>query len=494
HRFETVNVVGGAYVDFGEDRVIINDPSASTIGSNSTLRVGEVDQSTLDFGGGSSGGQLILTHVPALSNLDLSGLGTSQVVFEHAVVLDNLIMGAGSAVFNGGLTLASGLAVDGGSYITVNGTFELGGKLEVLSGSTLTASTLLAPGDVDVLGGSTLTTTNMTVSGSMLVDGSTLVGENIEVTGSMDLFNASQLTVKSATISPKRLYGLDIEVGGTFTIDVSSRIALNGKGYPANYYSGPDFSYNNGVGCHGGRWSKSNADCTHGRYERARFAGSAGQYHNSDYPGHGGGQLEITAGTLWLEGRIEADGLAGKNLYGGGAGGGIHVEASSLQGSGSFSATGAGYANRQDYAGGGGGRISLYVDDRSGFSGSYTARGRAGNSTGYTGGSGTVYIMESSQSDGHLYVTNEGYVAQTGSTPIRNVGRHEITAAQALSPGVWQLTVGDSPWKATSAAYDWGIDGIEVDLEASETLSSHYVIESNTTNTIEVLTNDNLAG
>jgi hypothetical protein len=63
-----------------------------------------------------------------------------------------------------------------------------------------------------------------------------------------------------------------------------------------------------------------------------------------------------------------------------------------------------------------------------------------------------------------------------------------------VSANQWRLEVAGLPWKPSDAALDWGIDGIDVDLDASETASPLYRIVSNTANTITLNTSDNLAG
>jgi len=42
HHFQVLNVTGGADVDFGTDRIVIDDPANSSVGANSTLRFGEM--------------------------------------------------------------------------------------------------------------------------------------------------------------------------------------------------------------------------------------------------------------------------------------------------------------------------------------------------------------------------------------------------------------------------------------------------------------------
>jgi hypothetical protein len=63
-----------------------------------------------------------------------------------------------------------------------------------------------------------------------------------------------------------------------------------------------------------------------------------------------------------------------------------------------------------------------------------------------------------------------------------------------VSSGVWRIAVSGTPWKPSDVALDWGIDGLDVDLDASETNSPLYRIVSNSANTLTINTSDNLAG
>ncbi|MFT6100912.1 MAG: hypothetical protein ACJAYF_003473, partial [Arenicella sp.] len=95
---------------------------------------------------------------------------------------------------------------------------------------------------------------------------------------------------------------------------------------------------------------------------------------------------------------------------------------------------------------------------------------------------------------GHLIADNGGRAAGSASTPIRSVGRHVIVAVTQVEAGVWELEVGGTPWNRTDLALDWGIDGIEVDLDASEDSSPLYVIELNAENSIQLKTLTDLSG
>ncbi|MDX1407159.1 MAG: Ig-like domain-containing protein, partial [Saprospiraceae bacterium] len=374
-------------------------------------------------------------------------------------------------------------------------------------GTFTSSNKLTTIGDFYVSGtaASTINAKQLIVEGNLTVDGVTLVlntPDALRVLGDMSVINGGRVTVPNPSTSV--YHPLNVEVTGTLTVDGTSVIDVNGKGYPSKDsnegWGGPEFGLENGrVGCHGGNHARNTGDCTYGRYERARFAGSGGWYENSTNRGYGGGFVEINANALVLQGVVRANGGETRYRQYGSAGGGIHVEVESLSGGGSFQARGGdnygSTSSTNPLRGGGGGRISVYVTDRSGYTGSYQAYGgRNTNQNNEFGGAGTVYIKESGQAYGHLLADNAGRTASTNSTRLRYVGRRTITNAEPLSPGVWRITIDSSPWKASDANLDWGLTGIEVDLDASETNSAHYTIESNTANTLTINTNDDLAG
>ena len=116
-------------------------------------------------------------------------------------------------------------------------------------------------------------------------------------------------------------------------------------------------------------------------------AGSANQIGVTG-GGYGGGNLKLNVGgTLRVDGKISADGLAGPPLNSGGGGGGaVTLSAGTLAGSGIISANGG--AGNFTGGGGGGGRISMALSSN-GFNGTIMARGGGGANY---GGAGFVYL------------------------------------------------------------------------------------------------------
>ncbi|MCP4128268.1 MAG: hypothetical protein GY753_14580, partial [Gammaproteobacteria bacterium] len=370
--------------------------------------------------------------------------------FTGPVSTNQLTVSSGQVYFNGGLTLTGDLSVTNNAFVQV---LDITASNITVSAATLYAKTLTVTGDLNLEADAVLTTPNY-ANGSM--------------------------------------YGIYAAVTGAITVAETARIDVVGKGYPANDWSGPDYSAATRESSHGGN-RRHKSGRAYGRYERARFAGSAGNaYSYYNVYGQGGGIVEIYAATLQLDGKIQAGGNSG--YLRGGAGGSIHIEVDSLSGAttGSIGTNGAGQLNtsstNSSYSAGAGGRISVYAGDTTTYQGSYSAASGSGD----TAGAGTVYVQNPLEAYGHLVVDNANLVAQSGSTPLRTVGRRLITGAYETTPGVWKVEVSGSPWTSSSNAYGWGVDGLTVDLDASEEASPHYRVVSNTTKVLTLHTGDNL--
>jgi len=435
-------------------------------------------------GGTPLAGTLLIDDVQFDEVLDLGNGQFEAIEFNHPVAVENLSILHGQATFHAGLTVAGDLALDDTNVI-VHGEFSVGRDLTLTGGSRL---------DVDGI-----------AVENLVAHGSTLITDTLSTTGNVDLLNGAVVTVPAADAGSKTVHVLDIDVAGTLSIDGTSMIDLNGKGYASSYWSGPDFSADTRRSCHAGVRSNANGDCTYGRHEHARFGGSAGRWTNADHPAQGGGVAAIRATHVVLNGTIRANGLGGYYWDGnggaGGAGGGIHIDTESLSGVGSLQTNGAGNLNNissGDAAGGG--RISVVARDRSGFGrmegGVFDAYAGFRTIQGYgnPAGAGTVYLKSPDAAYGHLVVDNGNRTSKASGTPIRAVGRHVITGVDQTSAGVWRIEVNGTPWRMTDVAHDWGLDGIDVDLDASNATGPLYRIVRNTANTLTVHTADDLGG
>lgn len=203
--------------------------------------------------------------------------------------------------------------------------------------------------------------------------------------------------------------------------------------------------------------------------------------------------------TYQLDGVLTADGLDGAAR--GGAGGSINLFTPVLAGSGMITARGGfnlSSSTTATYGGGGGGRILLEVTDFTAFSGSYDASGgRDAQNDSRVAGAGTVYIKAIGQDYGQLILDNAGWASAPGRTPFRHVGVQTITgvalvdAGEAqIRPAKWRIEVAGSPWLQTDTFYDVGIQGLTVDLDASDEAGELYTVDSNTENTLTILVDD----
>ncbi|MFW2439852.1 MAG: Ig-like domain-containing protein, partial [Arenicellales bacterium] len=123
-------------------------------------------------------------------------------------------------------------------------------------------STLTTIGDfyISGLSGSTITAKQLIVEGDLTIDGVTLTLNTslpLKVLGNLNLINGAMITVPDSTYSPSKIYPLIIEVDGVMTVDSTSLVDLNGKGFRGNdhynSYGGPEYGLNNGrESCHGG--------------------------------------------------------------------------------------------------------------------------------------------------------------------------------------------------------------------------------------------------
>ncbi|HSL83418.1 MAG TPA: Ig-like domain-containing protein, partial [Thermoanaerobaculia bacterium] len=199
----------------------------------------------------------------------------------------------------------------------------------------------------------------------------------------------SSLTLASGAIltSPPG-QPVDLDATGELRVQCGGLIDVTGQGYaggtgahPVGYApAGVQGSGREYGGSHGGLgavWSTSQTSDPQGEAYDSVYAphlagGGAGLDGDGAGDGlAGGGVVNITAGSVVLEGDIRADGLASNDAgRGGGAGGTVKIEATSLAGSGSITADGGWVRSCSSSRGigtGGGGRVALRVTDLSGF-------------------------------------------------------------------------------------------------------------------------------
>lgn len=370
-------------------------------------------------------------------------------------------------------------------------------SLYMQSSSYSSSATLETLGSMTVNGSgpSTLAVDELKVGGNLVIDGVELTLQTtkpVVINGNVRIVNGGSLVAAKAASGNAGYFPLKLVVTGDVEIDADSSIDANGAGYTATANAAvvwPGISvannYNSATaaGSHGGlRYGMVTG--TFDSYRRVSYPGNGGDFFDQSISGYGGGFVEIQARTLTLEGAIMADGDNGDDI--GGAGGGIHIDVTNLEGSGVIQAAGgSGRTITQDLAGAGG-RISVYVEDDSQFSGLILAY--AGyNYNSQESGAGSVYIKRSNETAGHLVLDNGKRKSTVGSTPLPGVGQHVIQSFVQNPDETWTLTVSGSPWAVSSAIVDYR--GYAVSLDASNGDADTFDILSNTANTLTIRTN-----
>ncbi|MBI3182149.1 MAG: PKD domain-containing protein [Myxococcales bacterium] len=276
----------------------------------------------------------------------------------------------------------------------------------LLPGLALAQTLTVAPGTtVNVT--SPATYTAVTVQGTLNLDAALTVNGNMTVVNGGLVTHSRGNTASSITVS------------GTLTVDSGGLIDVTGKGLLGGNAAG------NPYGCTGATIDPASGLQVGGAgaYTGGSYGGFGGRgftqvYGSQDNPfqlgggggcgdcghvaGNGGGRLQITAGTLQLDGAIRANGANPVNTGcgnwpGAGAGGTINLTLTNFSGAGSLSAVGgnSGYQS----GGGGGGRIRVSVSGTRSFTGPINAAGGGG---GYAGSTGTVAIVQPTANSLHV--------------------------------------------------------------------------------------------
>jgi len=177
-------------------------------------------------------------------------------------------------------------------------------------------------------------------------------------------------TLTHPTTTTVTMYSIDLNVA-TFTVDATSSVNLNSRGYPVLYTAGvggapttTGASTEKCGGSHGGRGGRGdNATCVQGVIydsitEPIYPGGGSGNWNSSNYSG--GGAIKITASSITVDGTITANGLGGTSAgRTGSAGGSIWlISSGDIFGSGTITANG-GNGSATNVGSGGGGRISI---------------------------------------------------------------------------------------------------------------------------------------
>lgn len=297
--------------------------------------------------------------------------------------------------------------------------------------STLVASVI--PSIVDnadsliVPAGSTYTLSGTrSYANSIVVDGTLLVGPLNGVTSGFLELSAPLVRVNA---------------GGVLSADGAGFASGQGPGAGYSASAGQfDDSGGGGGGGYGGFGGTSDrfhplGGMAHGSLGQPLDLGSGGGPINGVLGGRGGGRVRITAGSIRVDGRVSADGLAGAENVGssfrvaggGGSGGAIWLAASTMDGSGVVTADGGTSVSPDREGGGGGGGRVAATFAASTFSGTLRARGGIGW---IHGGAGTVVY------GGELRIEN----AVRGASTTINSGSYTFDSVRVATNAVVELT------------------------------------------------------
>jgi hypothetical protein len=338
-------------------------------------------------------------------------------------------------------------------------------RVDLKSSAGLTGTDPIKSGDVEVFGQATrlpaqLTTTNMTVNaGAVAVAG---VGGVV-----------------------------NLNVTGTLTVPAGARIDVTAQGYagPSNSAAGTappgvTASQGNAGGSHGGAGTAGDTSSHPGAiFDSAYLPALGGASGTLTAPccgrhgGDGGGVINLTVGTLQLDGTLRARGEQRANpgvTEASGGGGTVVVHAGTIAGAGTIDASGEDY-HGQSYPGGagGGGRVALYVTAFQGFSPTAQVKSWGGSmfstvsTVGAYGGPGTVFWKDASATYGRLVVDSGQGTTFGGSLPVTplpaiGVGTVATATADAVVPANLWITA------SGGAAFQLGSVGMWVRVNGTD--------------------------
>ncbi len=459
--FNAANIIAWGATGGGAGTVYLRDPSQA----QGTLVISSGN-------GGAGGTPLGLPDQPTATPQD-------------PVIIEGSGASAGSAYPGQLLDFEGPVTVTDGGHISVSGNLLFGAASSVTcnDGSQIEADgTLTANVPLEIDNG--FLTGGQVVAQSLTLNNSVFTGTGIQAQ-SLQVLNGSVLTVPAPNAGQP--YSLQLTVSGELDVDAASRIDVTAKGYLPGRTTGNQPGAHSAGGSYGGlggvRFGATNP--VYGDYADPDDWGSGGVGYNTGAAG--GGLVQISAGTMTLDGDLWANGGTDSN-FGTGSGGGIDLAVTTLSGSGSIEADGGATATGFTY-GGGGGRIAVYASDMSGFNlRSIEAWGATG------GGAGTVYIRDPAECKVRSIISNATYGG--GSTPLGLPGDTQVvfddaveidgatTGVTAASPGMdfefeSALSILNSAEMQLPADVSFGPDlAFQLDTGASLTIGGSLIADA----------------
>ena len=399
------------------------------------------------------------------------------------------LSGSGRIAANGGAGNSLGGGGGGGRVAIVYGVHNFAGVVSAYGGAGRAAGGA----------GTIYTKANNQNSGQVIADNGGQAGTNTTLgstsTGTFDLTvrNGAVLTPPSTPVFGNLLIAsngwmtmpttavqagysaLTVTVNGNATIKAGGGIIADGAGYAggagpgagkasttSSAYIGGGGGYG-GYGASGGSTTMAYGGLTYGSVMSPTDFGSGGGggyiIIASGAPlagGAGGGAILLSVtGTLQVDGRISACGLAGTGpSAGGGSGGSINLSVGTLTGSGIIAANGG--AGNVLGGGGGGGRIAFSYKAANTFSGLMSAYGGSGYAT---GGAGTIFIPGSVSTSGiyGFVLADNGGQTGTNTSLLESGGTSDVTVrggariALSGSQNMGNLLVASNGWIVLAA-------------------------------------------
>jgi hypothetical protein len=334
----------------------------------------------------------------------------------------------------------------------------------------------------------------ISVTGSLLINGNSVLSANdlLTVNNTLTVTGNSILTHNSSNENGLSIQTSVVQVDTGSAIDVTGRGYIGGRandeqgrtlGIAYGSYKGAGGSY----GGLGGSYSNGTPGGTYGDLTNPQYLGSGGGAWGGNHGGDGGGRIRIQASqAVIVNGAIHADGgISGGSASGAGSGGSIWIQTSQLSGDG-FITTNGGNGGGLG-VGGGGGRIAIYCDyvqTTHNLNNLYnlTAFGGRGYYDNRRSTAGTVFLKNSNQLHGNLYVDDN--VVDTNGNP--NGTSPESTPMTLIgfgtTAGVDSNTL-TMDGKVTLLAGDLSGMRFNPDINQAET----FVIQTNTADTITVV-------
>ena len=272
---------------------------------------------------------------------------------------------------------------------------------------------------------------------------------------------------------------------GTIEVKETAAIDTTARGYVRNRTLGNSaFAGSYTGGSHGGYGGYAIGNGRVEVYGNPYWPVDLGSGSGSASDSDGGGAIHLRAQSLVVDGAVRSDGQGNTSSLGvSGAGGSVLLEVNNLSGTGVVSANGGDSPGGHSYAsGGGGGRIAVYYDSLSGGFDIETQIAAYGGDARNPGGPGTIYLESIAQNGiGDLIIDNGGVMPQF-VTPIDSPITGGTIDNVSTSPNA-SFTDLNASFVADSRIGEW--------VQPDVNLDYFYLVQSNTTDTLEVIDDAN---